>query len=86
MLNSELMQRESANFVKYLNEHAPGDRSEQVRLAFRRVLQREPTPAEVARGVKLIEELQQQDGLSSEQAIQNFCLLALNLNEFIYLD
>jgi hypothetical protein len=37
-------------------------------------------------GIALIEKLQTEEGLSANQALQYFCLVALNLNEFIYLD
>ena len=52
----------------------------------REVLQREPTPIEVSRGVKLMIDLQQTDGKTADQALDAFCLLAYNLDEFIYLD
>ena len=86
MLNSELMQRESANFLKYLRQNAPEGRQAQVRLALARVFQRKPSGEEVERGLKLIQTFKEQDKLSDDQAMQNFCLLALNLNEFIYID
>jgi len=40
----------------------------------------------VARGLKLVESLEKQDGLNPEQARKYFFLVALNLNEFLYLD
>jgi hypothetical protein len=36
--------------------------------------------------VKLMERLQTRRSLGVEDALRSFCLLALNLNEFIYLD
>ena len=36
-------------------------------------------------GVKLINTFQQ-GGMDANQALQRFCLLVLNLNEFVYLD
>ena len=42
--------------------------------------------AEIKRGVAFIEALQKADGASREDALRSFCLLALNLNEFLYLD
>ncbi|WP_309717462.1 DUF1549 domain-containing protein [Armatimonas sp.] len=47
--------------------------------------QRTPIPAEVQRGIKLIKTLESQK-MSTEQAKATFCLLTLNLNEFMYLD
>jgi hypothetical protein len=34
----------------------------------------------------LIKEFQAEDKFNAEQAFKYFCLLALNLNEFVYLD
>ena len=48
-------------------------------------MQRTPTAAEVAEGVKLIDRLQKQ-GTKPEQAQAYLCLMALNLDEFVYLD
>lgn len=85
MMNSELMQREARTFAEMVRREVGDDPAEQVALALRRVYQRSPSVVQVARGVELMNELRAQ-GLSPEQALQNFCLVALNLNEFIYLD
>ena len=58
----------------------------QVQLALLRALQRMPAEAEVQRGVELIEALQQHEGVDATKALDLYCLLVLNLNEFIYLD
>ena len=49
-------------------------------------MQRQPTPEEVTRGLKLIETLKTEQKLNDDQARKYFCLVALNLNEFMYLD
>jgi hypothetical protein len=36
--------------------------------------------------VGMIETFEKQHGLSEADALERFCLLALNLNEFVYLD
>ena len=41
---------------------------------------------EVRRGVDLIDALQDEDGVDADAALQYFCLVVLNLNEFVYLD
>jgi hypothetical protein len=55
-------------------------------LALQLVLQRVPTAEEVQRGVNLIQAFQKQDGLGSDEALSVFCLMTLNLNEFLYVD
>lgn len=57
-----------------------------VRMALRRVTQREPSPAEVTRGLDLISSLEKENDLAPEKARKYFFLVALNLNEFLYLD
>ena len=59
---------------------------QQVRRALYLVTSRPPTKAEVKRGVQLIEALRTQDHATPEVALNYFCLMALNLNEMVYLD
>jgi hypothetical protein len=86
LLNSEFILEQARLFADAAAKEAPEALEAQVRLALRRVSQREPSNEEVARGVQLIENLQQQDGLNADQAKKYFFLVALNLNEFLYLD
>lgn len=86
MLNSGFLGDQSRIFAKYLTANAPGDRPGQVRLALRRALQRNPSDAEVQRGMRLIESMQTKHSLSADDALRYFCLTIYNLNEFMYLD
>ena len=86
LLNSEFSNQQAAIFAKDLQTTAPDSLSTQVRLALERVTQRTATDADVERGLKLITTLQQDHGQTADQALTSFCLLALNLNEFVYLD
>jgi hypothetical protein len=49
-------------------------------------MQRPATETEVARGIEMMAMLQREQNMSIDQARKYFCLMALNLNEFIYLD
>jgi hypothetical protein len=85
MLNSKFMTDHARLLANRLKKEA-GDRAgDQVTLALRLVTQRPPAAANVERGVRLIETLRA-DGVSEEDALRYFCLMALNLNEFVYLD
>jgi hypothetical protein len=64
----------------------PDELSAQVGMALARVTQRQPRAEEVARGVALIDRWVKEEQLEPRMALRNFCLLALNLNEFVYLD
>ncbi|QDU64262.1 Planctomycete cytochrome C [Planctomycetes bacterium Pan216] len=85
-LNSEFLHERAKRFAEYLTKQAGDDPKSQVELALLRTLQRPATEAEIARGVKLINELMADDGATPEQALAYFCLVTLNLNEFLYLD
>ncbi|MCA9046707.1 MAG: DUF1553 domain-containing protein, partial [Planctomycetaceae bacterium] len=86
MLNSTFLNEEAEAFSKFLKEQAGDKIDAQVAVALERVTQRKPTQQEIDWGLKLIGDLQSEHNQSPELALKNFCLLALNLNEFIYLD
>ncbi len=86
LMNSQFAQEQADLFSELLLEHAGESPAAQVTMALTRVTQRTPSEEEVQRGVKLIESLQTENKLSADQARKYFCLVALNLNEFIYLD
>ncbi len=84
LMNSAFIQEQAAAFAACVN--AEWTRSQQVRWILWRVMQRQPTADQVERGIRFLQDLEQQEGLGPEDALRMFCLLALNLNEFIYLD
>lgn len=86
MLNSEFMQQQARVFAAFLKQHAGESPADQIRMALERVLQRSPTEKEVARGVRLLAALQRDPAVSAEGALVAYCVVALNLNEFLYLD
>jgi mono/diheme cytochrome c family protein len=85
LLNSQFIHDQAAAFAESLQEAAPGDTQRQVEIALERVTQRAPTDAEVQRGETFIRELAD-SGIEPDTALQHFCLVALNLNEFLFLD
>lgn len=86
MLNSEFLNTEADRFARELEKVAPDDVEKQIILALTRVTQRTPRTEEVNHSWELIKSLQADHGQDKQTALKNFCLLALNLNEFIYLD
>jgi hypothetical protein len=86
MLNSVFLNEQAKVFAESLVKEAGADPAAQVRLALRRVTQRTPTAAEVERGVRFLTAMQSAEKLTEVAALQRFCLLALNLNEFAYVD
>lgn len=86
MLNSEFINERAAAFADRLQSEEPKSLDKQVTLALRLVMQREPKPAEVKRGTGFINDLRTTEKLDADEALKLFCLMALNLNEFVFLD
>ncbi len=82
LLNSKFTNDQAELFAKLIREEH-SDPSEQVAAVLKRVFQREPSDTEIERGVVLMEDSTLKD--NPEEALKIFCLLALNLNEFVYL-
>ena len=86
LLNSAFMQEQAALFAERLRKEAGPDVGKQVQLGLSLVTSRPPTDDDVKRGLDLIDALQKNDGMAPEAALNAFCLMAMNLNEFMYLD
>jgi hypothetical protein len=86
MLNGDFVGTEARHLAARLRQEAGPRPADQARLAFRLATSREPTAAETDRALRLMRRLENEDRLSGEQSLEQFCLLVLNLNEFMYLD
>ena len=84
-LNSDFILKEAKVFAEHLKKQRQNDR-ERVAFGLEVTTQRPPTESEIDRGMALISELQEQHKANTEQAWQYYCLVLLNLNEFLYLD
>ena len=85
MLNGSFLNEQAVALAARLERDAGVTIDERVKLGLRLVTDRVPTADEVARGVNLIADLRTQ-GVPADEALATFCLVALNLDEFIYLD
>ena len=86
MLNGRFVRDQAARLAARVRQEIPDDPEQQIRRALRLTTCRPPAAREVRRGRELVEALQAGDALSPERAFESFCLLALNLNETLYLD
>jgi mono/diheme cytochrome c family protein len=90
MMNGEFLQGQARVFAERVRREAGGpdaaDIPAQVRRALEIALVRPATAAEVDRGVALVARLDDVDGVSPGRALELFCLMLLNTNEFAYLD
>lgn len=87
MINSDFLKLQAGAFAQSVRDSVPEKENitGQVGEALRRVLQREPEDAEVARGVAFVQS-PPVAGEKETDRLALFCLIALNLNEFLYLD
>jgi hypothetical protein len=86
MLNGAFANEQAAAFAQRLWRESPGGLEQQVRLALRLTTGRVPADAELRKDLDFIDELRTKHKLSADDALKQYCLLALNANEFVYLD
>lgn len=86
MLNGEFLNEQAIHFAARLRREAGDDVKKQVELAYRLALCREPDQTMIGQGLTLIESMKTKHRLSADKALEQFCLMTLNLNEFVYLD
>ena len=86
MLNGKLLNEQAVAFAWRLRKEAGTEVYQQVSLGCRLALEREPDESMIRRSLQLIDALKTKHGLSSEKALEQFCLMIFNLNEFVYLD
>jgi mono/diheme cytochrome c family protein len=85
MLNSKFLNEQAQIFAELTRKEVGHDHEPQVQFVLERAWQRPPTPAEVNRGVQYLVGTRNH-GADGAEALRRLCLLALNTNEFVYLD
>ena len=86
MINSKFLNDAAETLAKRLQTEKPGDVNAQVRRALELATSRPPTQQDVTEGIAFIKNFQTKSNLDENQSLQRFCLLVLNLNEFVFLD
>src|SRR5262249_20272470 len=86
MLNSAFVNDQAKVLAQFVSKDNCGDTAGRVGAVLQRVTQRTPTSAEAERGVRFITALQNEDKMPADEALRRFCLLALYLNEFVFVD
>ncbi len=90
MMNGEFLHAQARVFAERVRKEVGGTNADQTAAMVRRAIEialvRPATDDEVARGVALIEDLNAKEGVGPGRALELFCLMVLNLNEFAYLD
>jgi hypothetical protein len=86
LLNGEFANEQAANLAVRIQREIPGSLELQVRRAIRLTTAREPTPREISSDANFIRKLISDSRLEPRRALEHYCLVLLNSNEFIYLD
>ena len=86
MFNGKFMNDSAKTFARRLQAEAGDEPAEQVAHAFNIIFSRSPSKNEIDAGLAMLDDMSKSANLSKEVALERFALLALNLNEFIYLD
>ncbi|MFM7138411.1 MAG: DUF1553 domain-containing protein, partial [Planctomycetota bacterium] len=90
MMNGDFLHAQARVFAERVRWEAGGTNADQTAAMVRRALElalvRSATDAEVERGVALFDALDAKDGVGPGRALELYCLMVLNLNEFAYLD
>ena len=86
MLNGDFTNEQAASLAARLTREAPDDLAGQVKRAVRLTTGRAPTADEIKRDTAFVKELQAENKVDAKAALTLYCLLALNANEFLYLD
>lgn len=85
MLNGNLLNEEARAFARRLRKESDTPQARVAR-GLSLALCRPADDEEIARGLDLIDTLKTQHNIDDERALELFCLVTLNLNEFVYLD
>ena len=86
MLNGDFANAQAAVFADRLQKEAGKNPADQIALAIRLTTCRRATKEDINRGLELMKKLQEKHGINKDDALKYYCLLALNTNEFFYLD
>ncbi len=86
MLNGDFANAQAKVFADRLKQEAGPNPADQIALAIRLTTCRRATKADIQRGLGLMQKLKEKHSISENDALKYYCLLALNTNEFFYLD
>ncbi|HIC00090.1 TPA: DUF1553 domain-containing protein [Candidatus Poribacteria bacterium] len=86
MLNGKFINQQAVAFAERIRQQGGSDLTDQIQFGLRLVLSRQPSIEEMAWATEFVETLAKKEQVDKKVALDRFALLALNLNEFIFLD
>ena len=86
MLNGKFINQQAQAFAERIRQHGGSNLSQRLKFGLRLVLSRQPNDEELIWAKDFVDTLIREEQVESDIALDRFALLALNLNEFIFLD
>ena len=86
LLNSNFVNDKAAIFAKRLEDEVDGDITDRITRGLEIVTSKPANPKSVEIAREMVKTLKNDHGLDEQSALQRFCLVALNMNEFIFVD
>ena len=85
-LNGQFFNQQASFFAQRLRDECGGHTVRQIIRGLRLAFGRMPDETEIAQCVEWITKWKKEEGISQDQALLYFCLIVLNLNEFLFVD
>jgi len=86
MLNSDFLNQQAQILADRITAEFPDSVEQRLRFAVQLTTGRSADDGVIQEDLKFLKQLEQERQVTAEQALQIFCLLQLNTNEFVYLD
>ncbi len=86
LLHGEFLQTHAAHLAELVKNEAGEDLPTQISHTLRLVLQRDPEAEALVDSLDLVKRYSNKYHLPPDEVLRQFCLMVLNLNEFVYLD
>ena len=86
LLNSNFVNDKAAIFAKRLEDEVKGNISDRIKRGLEIVTSKPASPESIKIAEEMVQNLKNEHGLDDKAALQRFCLVALNMNEFVFVD
>ena len=86
LLNSNFVNDKAAIFAKRLEDEVKGNISDRIKRGLEIVTSKPASPESIKIAEEMVQNLKNEHGLDDKAALQRFCLVALNMNEFMFVD
>lgn len=86
LMHGDFLQTQARHFANRVVSEVGDDLRSQLAHTLRLALGREPEEETFSDGLELVDRYRTHHGLDRSESLRQYCLMVLNLNEFVYLD